>query len=845
MQFEHIERGTSQADGGTTTGHRPERLAALRREVKQALRSSARTPVLTLMVLVILSLGVGATTAMFTLVDAVLLRPLPYPAAARLVSIGSRMPAIKAFADRRLGLSDAQYFFFKSTSHTLEDLGAYDSRGQLTTLTADGPAERVNSAYVTASLVKVLGLAPHRGRTIGPNDDIPGMRGQVAMLGYELWARRYGSDSSVVGRTLTLDGKHVLVIGVLKSGMQLPDRNVDLWLPLGANPAAPARNIHHLLTVARVGQGVSFDAVRREMTALSGRLPEAFPGVYTPDFLTRSGYATDVTHLRDDVVGTTGRLLWMLLAAVGLVLVIACVNVANAFLVRAETRRRESAIRLALGARYVHFVRQHMVESLLVTVFAAVVGVLLAFLGVRLFAATAPWAIPRLNEIQLRPSSVFFAALIAVCAGITFGALQLVGLSSSSKALREDGRGTTLSRRQRAVRGIFVVSQVAMAVVLLAASGIMIRSVRDLEAVHPGFRSDGTLTVEMVLPDKGAETPESASAIWQNLVTQLSALSGVSGVAAGDLVPLGEDAGCSVVFVENQPLRSPTDEAPCVRTVSVTPGYFETLQIPVRGSTLSWSDNNAAAGGVVVSRALAARFWPNQDPIGKGIKGNDDAPPYYRVIGVSGDVRANGLDKPPVEAVYFPLIPIPDAPLWDAVRGMSLLIHTSRGDPTRLVPDVRRTLAAIAPDVPITRIRTMDAIVASATARVKFVMLILIVAATMALLLSAVGLYTVIAYVTGQRRMEIGIRMALGATSSRIVGSVVAQSLTLAVIGVVFGLFGAVAAMGALRSLLFEASLGEPVTLVAVSLLLMAVAVVAGYLPARKAARIQPVEALR
>ncbi|MGH7690315.1 MAG: FtsX-like permease family protein, partial [Gemmatimonadaceae bacterium] len=425
-----------------------------------------------------------------------------------------------------------------------------------------------------------------------------------------------------------------------------------------------------------------------------------------------------------------------------------------------------------------------------------------------------------------------------------FGLLQLLGLSSAIGTLQEAGRGVTPSRKQRAIRRGFVVIQIAMTIVLLAASGIMIRTVQHLEAVRPGFNGTGVLTADVILPMTRDATDEGASGVWEQLEARLSSLPGVAVVAAADLVPLGERNGCSAVFVESHPL-APSEEAPCVKTISITPGYFEALQIPVQGRTFTWSDVHGGSGGVVVSRALAQRLWPNEDPIGKGIKGNDDSPPYYRVIGVAGDVHGDGLEEPPDQAVYFPLIPIAGAPLWGPVTDMTLLIRTTRGDPADIAPAVRRVLGAIAPDAPITRVRTMDSILAGATARVRFIMLVLSAAAAMALLLSGVGLYTVIAHVTAQRRGEISVRMALGASAHRIVRAVMTESLWVAGIGIALGLPGALVTTQLLRSFMFGVGPSDPVVLGGGVLLLIAIAVAAGYFPARKAAHISPVEVLR
>lgn len=817
----------------------------MRTEFTRAVHSVVRTPAFALTTIAIVALGIGATTAMFALVNAVLLRELPYPDADRLISLGSRLPTDKLFAGRRLGLSQSQYFFLAGESRTLDAMGAYDSRVRPSALTGDGPAERVETAYATASLFTILGLKAELGRTIGLDDDLPGARGRVAVLGHDLWVRRYGSNPDLVGTSITIDGKRVPVIGVLRPGMQLPGRGVDVWFPLGADPTAPARNVHFLSAVAHVRNGVSFDAVRREMATLTARLAEAFPGVYGSPTMRRGGFTTDVKPLKDAVVGSTGRVLWILLAAVALVLVIAFANAANLFVARAHARRRESAIRAALGAGYRHLARQYMIESLVTTGLAGVVGVLVAFLMLRAFVAAAPWEVPRLNEVRFGLMAVVLAIAAALSAGVIFGLLQLTGLSSASTALKEEGRGTTLSRRQRTVQRAFVVGQVAMALMLLAACGMMVRSVRELQAVRPGVKSAGVLAVDVSLPQSRAATEESASAAWERLTEELSALPGVAQVAATQHAPLDGPAGCSAVFVEGRPPSTPGEEPPCVYTVSITPGYFATLEIPVRGGSLTWQDNDARSGGVVVSQALAERFWPREDPIGKGIRGNGGGPPYYRVIGVAADVHADGLDKPPVEAVYFPLISMPHAPLWDPPRDMTVLVRTRFTDAALLVPAVRRAVASVDPDAPITRVRTMDEVVASATARVRFIMAILTGAAAMALLLSCVGLYSVIAYITSQRRAEIGIRLALGARPRQVLLSVIAQSIGLAIIGVAFGLAGTVAVTGVLRAALTGVEPNDPVVLTAASLLVLAAAAAAGYLPARRAACLPPTEALR
>jgi len=814
-------------------------------EFARAVRALMRTPTFALTAAAILAVGIGATTAMFALVHAVLLRDLAYPGADRLLSLGSRLPADRVFAGRRLGLSQAQYFFLASRARTFDAVGAYDSRATPATLTGDGPAERVEPAYATASLVAMLGLQAELGRTID-RDDAPGARGRVAVLGHDLWVRRYGRDPAVVGKSITLDGNRVPIVGVMRPGAQLPGRRVDVWLPLGADPAAPARNNHHLAGVARVRHGVPLDAVRRELSALTAQLPAAFPSVYASPMMRRGGFVTDAVRLKDEVVGGIGRVLWMLLAAVALVLVIAWANAANLFVARAHARRRDAAVRAALGAGRWRLARQTLCESLVVTGLAGVVGAVLAVLVLRGVVAAAPWEVPRLAEVRFGPTEAAFALVAVLGAGVLFGLLPLLGCAAAAPALTGAGRGTTPSRRQRVTQRALVVGQVATALVLLAASGVMVQSVLALQAVRPGFSGAGVLTVDVALPVSRAETEEGASAAWKRLSEELATLPGVVQVAATERAPLdGPSPGCSAVFVEGGPAGALTDESPCVPTVQVTPGYFVALRIPMRGAAPTWQENDARSAGVVVSQTLARRFWPYEDPIGKGIRGNGGGPPYYRVVGVAGNVRADGLDKPPAEAVYFPLLSIPGAPLWNPPRAMTLILRTRAAEPALLAPAVRRVVGRVEPDAPVTRVRTMDAIVADATARVRFTTAILAAAAATALVLSGVGLYSVMAYLTGQRHAEIAIRLALGAPAAQVLRAVVTQAVGLAAVGIAVGLLGTLAGTEALRALRPDVEANAPAVLAAASLLLLAAAALAGYLPARGAARLSAAEALR
>ena len=825
---------------------RMDTLGALRRESRQALRTLGRSRSFSTIAIATLALGIGATTAIFTILDAVVLRPLPYASAERLVYLQSGVPGVDRSA--KWGLSVAGYFHFREHARSLEALGAYTT-SQANYGSSDR-AERVPTALVSGSMFEVLGARTILGRPIRAEDNLRGAP-SVVVLGHEFWQRHFAGDPAVIGRTIQLHSSPFEVIGVLAPGMHLPQEQVDAWMPATLDPGAPPVNSHYLSVIGRLREGVDLGAARTELSRLTLTFPEVFPAAYSREFLQSSGFATEVVSLHQHVIGNYDRILWILLGAVSLVLLIACANVANLFLVRTESRRRELAIRTALGGDRRHLAWHYLTESVLLALIAGAVGVLLAHWTIRALLAIAPSGVPRLAEIGLGAGSVLFAAAIAVLAGLTFGLFPLARLGRSFDALRDSSRGMTASRGQRAARGALVVSQVALAVVLLAAAGLMLRSFDRLRNVKPGLEPDGVLTLHLALPAMRYRDYAAVSAFHKELALRLMALPGVETVAAGPLPlagggtnALGGWKGCALAFTDAPP-TSTGEQGSCVGTHVVSPGYFEALGVPVRGRTPTWDETDRGMAGAVITEALAARLWPGEDPIGKGVKGNGAQPPFYRVVGVVGDLHAAGLDQPPVAAVFYPMVPLQGAPLCSPPRSMSLFVRTQLEDPLSLVPAVRRTMAELDPEIPIANAQAMEQVVAQSMARTSFTMLLLGAAAAMSLLLSAVGIYGVISYIVSQRRGEIGIRIALGARASQVAALVVGQSVRLAAAGIVFGLLGAYAATSLLESLLFGVSATDPLTLAAVPLLLLALAVAASYAPARRAAGVHPAEALR
>ncbi|WP_408891312.1 ADOP family duplicated permease [Myxococcus faecalis] len=811
------------------------------RETRQALRSLARSPSFAVMAVLTLALGLGATTALFSVVDAVVLRPLPYADPERLVWLDSPVPRLAPEA--RWDLSVAGYHHFQKEARGFASLGALDTSNG--SLAAEEGALRVDVALVSASLMDVLRARPALGRIITPEVDAPGAP-RTVVLGYDFWVRQYGADPKVLGTSIRLDDEPTEVIGVMAPGLHLPDDTVDLWRPLQLDPTSPPENSHWVRAAGRLKDGVTLEQARAELATLSTRLPELFPLAYTESFMRDTGFTTRVSPLARHVVGDADRVLWILLGSVALVLLIACANVANLFLVRSEARSRELAVRTALGAGRRDLAWHALTESLLLCGVAAGLGLVLAHGALSLLVSMEPSGLPRLREIGLDWRGGVFAGGLALLAGVVFGLFPLLGGDKALARLRESGRGLTSSRRSQAVRGGMVVGQVGLAVVLLAAAGLMLRSYWTLHRVDPGLDSRDVLTFDIVLPRTRYTGYDEVNRFYGELLSRIEALPGVKSASLSTHLPLGRFGGCAALAVEG--MSQEPSKMPCVTTPGVAPGYFKALGIPlVQGRELTWDDLEQKSDGVVVTQALAERLWPGQDPLGKGIRGNGFGPPFYKVVGVTGPLRAHGLDQAPSEAVFFPLAPAADLPLWGPRRSPAVVVRTATSRPESLTPEIRRILAQMDGTVPLANAQTMDRVLAKSpsVARASFTLFLLGIAGGMALLLSAVGLYGVIAFIVGQRRGEMGIRLALGARAAQVAGMVVLQSLRFTGLGIVLGLLGALLMGQVLGALLFEVSATDPLVLAAVCALLAALAVVASFGPARRAARVDPAEVLR
>jgi putative ABC transport system permease protein len=840
-----------------TQAARMEWVDAIQREVSHAVRVLLRAPAFSFMTFATLALGIAATTAIYTVLEGVLLRPLPYIRPNELVSVMHPTTA-PGSGERKWGLSTVGYFHFKEHARTLADIGVYRT-GSMTIADPGTDAIEVRSAQATASLFSTLGGHAVLGHMFDPDDYLPTTRWTKVVLSNEFWRSHFGADSGIIGKQIQTASAAYTVIGVLQPGFTLPKPGsfsstadlssfgVDVWLTLNLNPATRQNN-HAFSGIARLAPGRTADDAQRELASMTAQFSTLWPDVYSERFMQSYNFRVSATPLLDEVLGpTVARALWILFAAVGLVLAIACANVANLFLVRMEARRRESAIRGALGADGRHMAVHYLSESLMLTLSAGVAGVLLARMSIAAILAVAPRNLPRLAGVELHWTSVVFAGVLSIAAGVLFGVLPLVRSRVDVETLREGGRGLTSSPRRKLARDGLVVAQVALALVLLVGAGLMIRSFIHLRTVRSGLDPAGVVAVSISLPYRTYSSMTTANAFHQQFAQRIAALPGVTAVGGSGAIPLRDYGnGCTVVFRENLPYAS-GEPTPCVSTVPTIPGFFKALGINVRGRAPEWSDVEGKTQAAVVTEALAKRLWPGEDPIGKGIASNGaNSKDWYRIVGVVPELRAQGLDQPQSEVLFMAPTPLyPQQETWGTMNQQEFVVKVARGNPMDIVPAIRAILKEMNPSIPFPAPVTMQAIVERSMARTSFIMLLLALSASMALMLSAVGIYGVISYLVAQRRTEIGVRIALGAPVQQVLGLVIGQSVRLALIGVAIGLVGAIIGTRLLQSLLFDVSPTDPLVLTFVPVVLVVLAAAASFAPARRAAAVDPVEALK
>jgi predicted permease len=801
------------------------------------LRGLRRRPGFTLATILTLALGIGATTAVFSVVDAVLLRPLPFAEADRLVSVYFTAPGVGYDA---MPFSDAVYRYVRERQRTFSDMILMD--GEDMNLSGDGAPVRIAGASVTPGLFQLLRVKPIAGRAFTAADGEPGAE-PVAILSQSLWLGRFGGERDVVGRTIMIDGVARRVVGIAPAVLELPKPATRVWIPLVIDPAHLEPANFSYICFARLKGGETLASATADLERLVVHIGAVVPE-FTPGMLQSSRFAGVVEPLAERTVGNLRRPLWIIFGTGAFVLLIACANVANLFLVRAEGRGRELALRTALGASRSDLAALLLGESFILALAGGALGVGFAMVGVNALLALPPAAIPRAHEIGLDARILLFALTISLLAGILFASVPLLRGRHAiiSSALKEGGRSASSGKQRGRTRNALVTIQIALALVLLVGAGLMVRSFRAMRQVDPGFRPDGVLTFEVALSD--ADYPGSArtAAFWRDLVERMRALPGARSAAVTNNIPLGNQVLGGGIAIENHQVPD-GGIPPTAERKYVSPDYFEAMGIPVlEGRALDSRDAADGFRGVVVNRSFAHHWWPNGNALGARIR-ESSSDPWYEIVGVVGDVHFRSLQEAPGDEVYFPILhgatTAPDAP-----RHVTVVIRAT-GDLGTLAQAATSRLHELDEHLPIANSQPLQTIVNRSMARTSFVLLLLGIAAVVALLLGVVGIYGVIAYLVSQRRREIGVRMALGATAREVRGMVVRQGLGLAGLGAATGLVAALALSRVLGSLLYGVSATDPTTFATVLLALLGIAALASYLPARRASAIDPTEALR
>jgi putative ABC transport system permease protein len=804
----------------------------LMQDVRYGLRMLGKNPGFTIIAVLALSLGIGANTAIFSVVDAILLRPLTFKSPDRLMMIWENATHLGFPKDTP---SPANFIDWRQQSTVFDGMAAFAERSF--NLTGVGEPERLDGRRVSANLFEVLGVSAIVGRTFVPQEDQPGTK--VAILNEALWKRRFGGDPGVVGRAITLNGESYTVVGVVGSTVRLPAFGKwrdQVWVPI-AFPADEAANrgSHYLEVVARLKPGVTLTQSQGEMQTIMARLAQQYPDVNT-----RRGVV--VTPLHEEVVGNIKPALLVLLGAVVFVLLIVCANVANLLLARAAVRQKEIALRLALGADRARLTKQLLVESVLLSLLGAIAGLGFAYVGLNVLTHFVPPEVLQTDAITINGTVLLFTLVIGVLTGLVFGIAPAMQAShfNLNDTLKEEGRDSGAGVRGKRLRSVLVIAEVAVSFVLLIGAGLLINSFMHLRNLDPGFRSDHLLTLNVDLSEAKYSDPQRCITFFDEVLPRVRELPGVQAVAAASNLPFTYNGNSMGIAVEGIP-DPPIDQWPDVVYRTIGTGYFTTMGIPlVRGRDFDDQDTLDNTLGVIIGEKTAKHYWPNDDPIGKRLKPDATASqsPWRTVIGVVKDVRQNDFIAEPKMQMYFSFRQM------RSERANALVIRTSV-DPLSLATAVRNTIWSVDKDQTVSNIDSMKHIVASAVARQRFSMLLLGIFAGLALLLAAVGIYGVMSYSVAQRRHEIGIRMALGAQRGDVLKLTIANGLKLVGAGLVIGLAGAFALTRAMASLLFGITATDPITFLAISCLFLAVAILASYLPALRATRVDPMVALR
>ncbi len=799
-------------------------------DLRFSLRILHRNPGFSIAAILVLTLGIGANTAIFSVVNAVLLRPLPYEDSSRIMQVW-HVPPPKSFP----GLS---FFSVSPANYLFEQMAAYGFHS-FTFGGKDRP-EAIQGATVAPDFFALFRIHPFLGRTFSPDENRPG-QGHFVLLGYKFWRDHFASDPSIVGRSMTLDGESYSIIGVMPDKFQFPNW-AQVWVPLAwTGQSRAVRGNHNYLVIARLKPAVDIRQAQAELSAISTRLEQLYPE-------DDKGWGAIIVPLREQLVGDVRPALLVLLGAVSFVLLIACANVANLVLAKTLARRKEIAIRTALGATRLAVLRQVLSETVLLSVAGGALGLFLAGFGITLIVKVLGDRIPHFMEITLDTQVLAFTLLLSVVAGILAGLIPSLRFTRTdvNEALKQgQSRGSSDSSGSK-TRGLLVVSEVALSLVLLIGAGLMVRSLWELRSVKPGFDPRNVLTMTVPLPATKFLSPAGQISFFQEVLQRVRALPGVESAGVIDNLPLGGGGSHQPFSIEGRPVV-PMSEQPEVDVRLISQGYFSAMHVPIlKGRDFSGADVAARPGAVLISDALARRFWPNEDPVGKHLTLTFFPGVVREVVGIVGDVKLESLDETrPVATIYHPLaqITVPDQQTWRSF-GMSLAVRTS-SEPWDATSAVTAAVHQVDPELPVVDVRSMNDLISESVSPQRFNMLLLGSFAGLALVLAAVGIYSVLSYTVRRRLREIGIRIALGATHRDVVRMVVADGMKPILLGIAIGLAASFALSRVVASLIFGVRATDPLTFFAVALLLLTVGVLATVFPAYRAGRVEPIRILR
>jgi putative ABC transport system permease protein len=808
-------------------------LEVFAQDVRYGVRILLKSPLFTAVALTTIAIGIGANTAMFSLVDAILLRPLPYPDPHRLIVVGTHERSESGMS----AMGTADFLAWRDHQQSFEQVAVLDRASSSFALSGRGAPERIPGVGVSANFFSMFGVAPLKGRGFHPGEDLPGAPG-VVVISEQFWRDHLDSDPQVLDRTLTLNGKQHMIVGVMPAGFRFPSQKpVDLWAIHTLNPPA-ARPPYGLLALGRLKPGISIRQAKAELDEIVAQVTTLYPS--SPELV------GVMMPMKEWMVSGFSTALLVLLGAIGLLLLIAVVNVANLLLARATARQREVAVRMALGASRKRVVRQLLTESAVLSLMGGFIGLLLAWLAVRAFLAFGPGQMPRLNEVGINVGVLLFTFVICVGSGILFGLAPAIETSrpSLSDPLKDANRSTSSASAHRTHRALLVF-EVALALLLMIGSGLLIRSFVRLSDVNPGVQPDHVLTAAISLPNKYAEPPQ-LQQFWQQFLEKVQSLPGVKAAGITMSLPPNLLLITNPFTVEGQGYDRHRQQQ-LAEEMTVSPGYFRALGIPLmRGRFFSPSDRVEREKDpmiVIVNETMAKQYFRGKDPIGGRIQTGDPDPnsPWETIVGVVGDVKYSGLDSGPGPTIYVPY----NENAWVGWSSQMYLVVRGNGNAADLVAAIRAQLASVDNTVPLAQIRTMDDLLDDSLAQQRFRTWLISGFAALALLLSAIGLYALISYSVSQRTREIGVRVALGARRGNVMGMVLREGVQLLILGLLLGLLGAFLTTRIMRSLLYSTSATDALSFVGTSLTLVVVALLACYIPARRATKVDPVVALR